>query len=308
MSEALPDFRGYADHLDGVSGDQYGGGRIASNVRARWETYKHVAHPIDISGLAIESLGLNGTETVLDLGCADGNDLVRLRGNYQHSGQIIGIDIDPDMFAPLGLSSVNEGALPVQFIAGKAQRLPLSDQSVDAAMALFMLYHVPHPVRAVSELARVLRPGGQLVVATSGETNKRRHRKLEAIIGECLGAKPPRVFSEPFNDEKAKEILPKYFDIREYLIQDCEMVIGPEAIDDYIASLMSMKDSYKPVPRARELMRVMEKVVRPHIESEISVNGYFSDWVNRHLFVCRKKPRLARGIPMVGLQNTAPDA
>ena len=51
---------------------------------------------------------------------------------------------------------------------GDVQELPFPDGTFDAAVAAWMLYHVPDRDRAISELARVLRPGGRLVAITNG--------------------------------------------------------------------------------------------------------------------------------------------
>src|ERR1700729_1250226 len=57
---------------------------------------------------------------------------------------------------------------PAGRVTADAQALPLASASVDAALAMHMLYHVPEPAQAVAELARVLHPDGQLVTAVSG--------------------------------------------------------------------------------------------------------------------------------------------
>ncbi len=51
--------------------------------------------------------------------------------------------------------------------------LPFPDQSFDAVFAMHMLYHVPDTGRAMAEVARVLRPGGRVVVTTNGRNNLR---------------------------------------------------------------------------------------------------------------------------------------
>jgi SAM-dependent methyltransferase len=51
---------------------------------------------------------------------------------------------------------------------GDVQALPFADGEFDVAVAAWMLYHVPDLDRGLSELARVLRPGGTLVAVTNG--------------------------------------------------------------------------------------------------------------------------------------------
>lgn len=53
-------------------------------------------------------------------------------------------------------------AVPIDVIAPDAQRLPMPDASVDAALCTWSMCSIPDPVAAVAEVRRVLRPGGQL--------------------------------------------------------------------------------------------------------------------------------------------------
>jgi ubiquinone/menaquinone biosynthesis C-methylase UbiE len=52
--------------------------------------------------------------------------------------------------------------VPIQVIAGQADRLPLADESVDHAVCSLVLCSVPDQATALAELRRVLRPGGEL--------------------------------------------------------------------------------------------------------------------------------------------------
>jgi arsenite methyltransferase len=57
-----------------------------------------------------------------------------------------------------------EAGPQVGFLRADAQRLPLRDQTVDAAVSIAVLQLIPDPAVALSEIARVLRPGGRLAV------------------------------------------------------------------------------------------------------------------------------------------------
>jgi len=59
----------------------------------------------------------------------------------------------------------------VEAILGDVQALPFEDASFDCAVAAWMLYHVDDLDRGISELARVLRPGGRLVASTNSIRN-----------------------------------------------------------------------------------------------------------------------------------------
>jgi SAM-dependent methyltransferase len=73
----------------------------------------------------------------------------------------LGVDISEPMLA----RAVRAQAGPqVGFLRADAQRLPLRDQTVDAAVSIAVLQLIPDPAATLSEISRVLRPGGRLAV------------------------------------------------------------------------------------------------------------------------------------------------
>ena len=56
------------------------------------------------------------------------------------------------------------GVENVELVEAPLTALPMPDGSVDAALCLFVLHHVPNPAAALAEARRVLRPGGAVVV------------------------------------------------------------------------------------------------------------------------------------------------
>jgi SAM-dependent methyltransferase len=68
--------------------------------------------------------------------------------------------------------------------------LPFPDAQFDTVIAMHMLYHVPDQRRAVAEVARVLRPGGRLVVTTNGVDNLRALYDVSATAFGIDGGDP----------------------------------------------------------------------------------------------------------------------
>lgn len=89
--------------------------------------------------------------SVIDAGCGNGVCTSALR-RHRPDLQVVGTDLSPGM-RPDAVAD--------------AQRLPLPDRSMDAALAMYMLHCVPDIPVAVSELARVLRSNGIAVVSTN---------------------------------------------------------------------------------------------------------------------------------------------
>jgi arsenite methyltransferase len=76
-------------------------------------------------------------------------------------GLALGIDISEPMLARAveAQSGPNLG-----FLRADAQKLPLRDETVDAATSLAVLQLIPNPAQTLSEIARVLKPGGRLAI------------------------------------------------------------------------------------------------------------------------------------------------
>jgi ubiquinone/menaquinone biosynthesis C-methylase UbiE len=100
--------------------------------------------------------GLRGT--VLELGAGHGL-------NFPHYPvtvtEVVALEPEPTLRA-LAAEAAGSAPVPVRVIGGVADALPLDDAEVDAAVASLVLCSVPDQDRALAELHRVLRPGGEL--------------------------------------------------------------------------------------------------------------------------------------------------
>jgi len=102
---------------------------------------------------------------ILDAGCGPGGNGAWLA---EH-GEVVGVDLSPDALA--FVSARRPGTRPVR---GSVTALPLASASVDVAIAVTVLYAVDDDVAAVHELARVLRPGGAIVLVEPAFDSLRR--------------------------------------------------------------------------------------------------------------------------------------
>lgn len=100
---------------------------------------------------------------VLDLGCGAGLDTLIAA---HKAAKVIGVDFSPSMLARAGQAAREAGmSNKVTLLQCEAQRLPLPDASVDVAIVNGIFNLNPHRQEIFQELARVVRPGGQLFVA-----------------------------------------------------------------------------------------------------------------------------------------------
>ncbi|MEP6853791.1 MAG: methyltransferase domain-containing protein [bacterium] len=114
---------------------------------------------------AVDLLDLNAGEVSLDIGFGGGLGLTELLRRVGTAGQVHGVDISTTMLARARRTHRDDcSAGRLRLDAGSITALPLDDASVDAAITVNTIYFVDDLDRAFAEVARVLRPGGRLVV------------------------------------------------------------------------------------------------------------------------------------------------
>jgi ubiquinone/menaquinone biosynthesis C-methylase UbiE len=111
----------------------------------------------------LDGLRLEAGMKVLDVGCGAGDDAFDLVARVMPRGEVAGVDISESLI----VEAIRRGSgrnLPVSFEVGDAQSLRFANESFDAVRCERMLMHVPDPSRVLTEMVRVLRPGGRMVV------------------------------------------------------------------------------------------------------------------------------------------------
>jgi arsenite methyltransferase len=116
-------------------------------------------------GAPVGRLGLKAGETVLDLGSGPGLDALLAAREVGPTGHVIGVDMTPEMLERARATAARAGAAHVEFRQGRLEALPVDDASVDAVTSNCVINLVPDKAAVFREIARVLRPGGRVVVA-----------------------------------------------------------------------------------------------------------------------------------------------
>jgi len=126
---------------------------------------------------------------VLDVGTGAGAVAVRT-APLVHGGEVIGIDISPQMLGIAGQRAMAAQLDNTTFIEGRAEKLPVEDTSVNRVLAsLSLMYSLDRPA-AARECARVLRPGGRLVAAFWAGPEENDIVKFQMIAGS-YAPEPP---------------------------------------------------------------------------------------------------------------------
>jgi len=104
-------------------------------------------------------------EVVLDLGCGAGTDLLIAAQMTGTSGRAIGIDMTPSMLERARASAQVMGLTNVELHESLIEELPLATDSVDVVISNGVIDLVPDKEAVLTEIDRVLRPGGRLQLA-----------------------------------------------------------------------------------------------------------------------------------------------
>lgn len=202
-----------------------------AGLRARASVYEGLAGP-DARDIAFEAVREARPGRVLEVGCGWGEFAARMRDEL--GADVVAIDLSPRM-AELARER------GVDAMVGDVQDLPFEQGQFDCAVANWMLYHVPDIDRGLSELARVLRPGGRLIAATNGVGHL---EELWSLVGRD---KPSEV--RHFFSEDAGELLLRHFARVERTDYESPVIFrDASAVRGYVASSIAHKHLSDHVP------------------------------------------------------------
>ena len=116
-------------------------------------------------GLPTQFAGIKPGDTVLDLGSGAGNDCFVARHETGEDGRVIGVDFTPEMVAKAKANAAKLGYQNVEFRQGDIEALPVTSNIVDVVVSNCVLNLVPDKRKALSEVLRVLKPGGHFSIS-----------------------------------------------------------------------------------------------------------------------------------------------
>ncbi len=116
-------------------------------------------------GAPLAVAALQPGEIVLDLGSGAGFDAFLAARAVAPEGRVIGVDMTDEMLAKADANARRAGVGNVEFRKGYIEALPVEDASVDVVISNCVINLVPDKQAVYGEVARVLRPGGRMVIS-----------------------------------------------------------------------------------------------------------------------------------------------
>ena len=119
--------------------------------------------------MLVEQAAVEAGQRVLDLGCGTGTLAIQVK-QREPGAEVAGLDADPEMLAQ-ARTKAEEAGVELELTEGFSTELPYEDGSFDRVLSTLFFHHLdPEPKRVTArEIARVLRPGGELHVADWGK-------------------------------------------------------------------------------------------------------------------------------------------
>lgn len=116
-------------------------------------------------GLPTSFAQIKKGDTVIDLGSGAGNDCFVARHETGAEGKVIGIDFTPAMIQKARTNVEKMGYNNVEFREGDIDNMPINDEIADVIVSNCVLNLVPDKQKVISEIFRVLKPGGHFSIA-----------------------------------------------------------------------------------------------------------------------------------------------
>ena len=215
---------------------------------------------------------------VLDVGCGGGFLWEHVAAALPDGLALTLSDLSPGMVD----EAVERATATGRFAAvsgepADARELPFDDDAFDVVVSTYALYHVPEPEVAVAQLARVMRPGGLVVIMTNGPGHL---VEIEAIRVDVFGPDAVYDVNRHFSPAVAAGVLVGHFDeVAWHRYDDTLAVTDP---DDLIAFVTS-------TPPATDATSDQLAAVRAAIDDVMAANdGVFRVSKDTGAFLCRR--------------------
>jgi len=110
----------------------------------------------------LEHLEVGKEDVVADLGAGPGLFTIPIAEETEQT--VYAVDIEPEMLERLKKNAEEKHIENIQYITSDLEKIQLDDQAVDRALNAFVIHEIPDMNQAISEMKRILKPGGYLLL------------------------------------------------------------------------------------------------------------------------------------------------
>jgi ubiquinone/menaquinone biosynthesis C-methylase UbiE len=251
------------------------------NIRSRMAIYAYAETKAD-PRWRTSMIGWDGTQIVADVGCGNGFDLRQIvpQGRCRHA---IGLDLSAGM-----LRSVEDlrqsGSLSL--VQADAQRLPLPDDSVDVALAMHMLYHVPDVAAAIRELRRITKPSGTVLASTNSIAHlTEMNELLFAEVSSQLGRQVKLPAADSFTTQTGAALLGREFS--SVTLRTLDVPLSIPSAEPVLAYVDSIREPVLAQIGGPLDFDVVLAGIAARVDEVIQAQGSFRTTTHMGVFICR---------------------
>ncbi len=210
--------------------DQY---KNADNLNARINLHRYNTNKIDWNIWFFEKMNIPEYSNVLELGCGIG---LLWMNNEESINETLNITLSDFSEGMLQSAKQNINNKNIKYQVIDIQDIPYENESFDIIISRHMLYHVPDIDKALSEVKRVLKPGGKFYVSTNGKEHMQELEKLLKDYDKNIEYDLQK-FPNKFGIENGYKFLKKHFS--NVLLEEFNGQIVVDKVEPVVSYVMS---------------------------------------------------------------------
>jgi ubiquinone/menaquinone biosynthesis C-methylase UbiE len=262
-------------NIENVVREQY---KSDKNLNIRNNLHSYNINKVDFDKWCFNQINFQKNAKVLEVGCGTGKLWYKNEGNIEESLNITLSDFSKGMLKSTK-EKLKELNYDFKYKEINVEKIPYEDESFDIVIAKHMIYFAPDIEKALSEIKRVLVPGGMAYITANSCETMAELNKLAEKFDSSLGI-DNNGYSARFELENGDPIIRKYF--RKV---DVEILEGKIIVDD-AEPLVSYKAST--IQGSSILVGEKKKEFTKYLEDYIRRNGNISITTKTCMFKARK--------------------
>jgi ubiquinone/menaquinone biosynthesis C-methylase UbiE len=259
-------------------------GQVSEDAAAIYEEVYLPALFEEWCSLVIEAASIRRGDSVLDIACGTGALAVAVAEQIGPEGAAVGIDVNEGM-----LNIARSKSSSVEWLKAPAEALPFSERRFDSVVSQFGLMYFEEQENAISEMVRVLQPGGSLAVVVWDRLERNIGLAAEELLWQQVIGEPVDETPYRLGD---KEVLEKLFKSRDLTRAEITTHTGTARFDSiknwiHTGAKGWTDDDALGGDQLELLLRTAEKVLADYRTAE----GTVAFPTSAHIVTARKRRR-----------------
>ncbi len=255
-----------------------------NNLLKRKAFYNYFHPKVDLIKILVKAGRIKRNETILDVGCGNGDTLSSLRKKYGYTGKMFGIDIAPGILNQANKINRQE-KLNIKFSVGDGRTLKFPDNNFDVVIIKHVLHNVDGHEKVLTECHRVLKPGGRLALVVTGKKSRMVQKRFKPKIAKLLNLDFFPEAESTVNLENIKTFLAKR--LWNYKITKLESKLVLKKIEPYLDYIDSGRDFWGTVSD-NDWQKALE-LSRNYFNNIIKKQGTIKDTSTQGVVIATKK-------------------